>query len=315
MTSTEIPYRSFASYLRERFGGPVRKVPLDAGFSCPNRDGTVGTEGCLFCDAEGGTGRKLNPGTVREQLEGAGRCLPSQRTRARDGVGGPGTRFIAYFQSFSNTYAPVDRLRELYEAALDHRQVVGLAVGTRPDCLPPETLALLEALAARTWVSVELGVQSLHDPTLAAIGRGHDAACSLAAITACRSRGLFVCAHLILGLPGEGPEHWRKTARQLARTGIDAVKLHMLYVVDGTALGRAWTEGRIPTLTLEEYAGGAADVLERLPPETVVERLVSDPPTGRTLAPDWLGDKDAVLAAVRAEMKRRGSRQGARFEG
>lgn len=303
----EVPYRSFASYLRERFGGLVRKLPIDAGFTCPNRDGTVGKGGCIYCDAEGGTGRLREIGPPAEQMA---RLLDDRAGSPRP------EQYIAYFQSFSSTYAPVAVLRPLYEEALAQPGVVGLAVSTRPDCLPEPVLDLLEVLAQRTWVSVELGVQSLNEESVAAIGRGHTVEASLAAIEACKERGLFVCAHQILGLPGETREDWVHAGRGLSGAGIDAIKLHMLYVVKGTVLVDHWVRGKVPLLSLPAYVSGVVDVLEQIRPEIVVERLVSDGLYGRTLAPGWLLekngrlDKDVFLAMVRREFSFRGTMQG-----
>ncbi len=303
----EVPYRSFASYLRERFGGLVRKLPVDGGFTCPNRDGRVGKGGCIYCDGEGGTGRLQEPGSVTEQMA---------RFRA-DRAGSPREeQYIAYFQSFSNTYAPVAKLRALYEEALAQPAVVGLAVSTRPDCLSGPVLDLLEELAKRTWVSLELGVQSLKEESMVTLARGHRTKASLTAVEACKERGLFVCTHQILGLPGETRADWLDTAQSLSAAGIDAVKLHMLYVVEGTALAAQWVAGAVPLLSLSQYVTAVVDVLERVRPDIVVERMVSDGLFGRTLAPAWLLEKDgkldkgAFLAAIRQEFQSRGTEQG-----
>ncbi len=303
----EVPYRSFASYLKERFGGLVRKLPIDGGFTCPNRDGSLAWRGCVYCDAEGGTGRLRELGSPAAQMA---------RFRA-DRAGSPRhEQYVAYFQSFSSTYASVEVLRPLYEEALAQPGVVGLSVSTRPDCLPEAVLELLEEFSHRTWVSVEIGVQSLREETVAAIGRGHRAEASLAAIGACKERGLFVCAHQILGLPGESREDWLNTARGLSAASIDAIKLHMLYVVEGTVLADSWRRGEVPLLTMAEYVKGVVDVLERVHPNIVVERMVSDGLLGCTLAPDWLIDTDgkldksAFLAEIRREFATRRSCQG-----
>jgi uncharacterized protein len=303
----EVAYRSFASYLRERFGGLVRKIPVDGGFTCPNRDGRVGDGGCIYCDVDGGTGRLQELGSIAQQM---GRFQIDREGSPRE------EQYIAYFQSFSNTYAPVDVLRPLYEEALAQPGVVGLAVSTRPDCLPEPVLDLLEELAQRTWVSLELGVQSLRADSLTNIGRGHTVEQSLAAIKACKARGLFVCAHQIIGLPGESRDDWLATARALSRACIDAIKFHMLYVVEGTALARQWAAGDVQLLSMAEYVTAVVDVLERIRPEIVVERMVSDGLFGRTLAPAWMLekggrlDKDLLLAEVRKEFEARGTEQG-----
>lgn len=303
----EVPYRSFASYLKERFGGLVRKLPIDGGFSCPNRDGVVGRGGCIYCDTEGGTGRMQELGSPAEQMA---------RFMA-DRAGSPRSeQYVAYFQSFSSTYAPPAVLRTLYEEAVAQPGVVGLSVSTRPDCLGDAVLDLLEELSQRTWVSVEIGVQSLREESVEAIGRGHRASASLKAIEACRKRGIFVCAHQILGLPGEGRYDWLDTARGLSAAGIDAIKLHMLYVVEGTILADRWRRDEVRLLSRAEYVNGVVDVLERIRPEVVVERMVSDGLPGCTLAPEWMIDtegkldKGAFLAEIRREFAARGTFQG-----
>jgi radical SAM protein (TIGR01212 family) len=295
------PYRTFASYLKGRFGGLVRKVPVDGGFTCPNRDGTLGSTGCTYCDAEGGSGRDLELGPPAQQMA---RFIAERAGSPRR------EQYIAYFQSFTGTYAPVSHLRTLYQEAIAVPGVVGLSVSTRPDCLSDAVLDLLSEFSGRTWVSVELGVQTLQDPSLEAIGRGHGAADSLRAIARCRERGLFVCAHQILGLPGETEDHWQQTAATLSQAGIDAIKLHMLYVVAGTTLATLWQKGEIRLLSREEYLAGVIGVLERIRPDIVVERLLSDGPVGRTLAPDWLLDKGGLLAELQADFARLDTWQG-----
>jgi uncharacterized protein len=291
----DFPYFTFSRYLREQFGTSVRKIPLDAGFSCPNRDGRLGTEGCVFCDAEGGTGRRNQAGVsvwdqLRRALEFRGVCHPDQK-------------YLAYFQSFTNTDASVAKLRKLYESVLGDPRVAGLVVSTRPDCLPDAVVDLLKELAGRTWVSVEMGVQSMRDVTLGRIGRGHDSKAVRDAVIRCREAGLFVCAHVILGLPGETLEDWVYTARELGMLSVDAVKLHMLYVVENSPLARLFTKGEIRLLERDEYVRGAVAFLQNLPEGTVIERLVSDPPRDRFLGPQWLLDKHGILADIRSGLE------------
>ena len=223
-------------------------------------------------------------------------------------------KFIAYFQSFSNTYAPVDRLRALYQEALAGPEVVGLSIGTRPDCLDDEVLDLLAGLARERLLWLELGLQSAHDRTLKALNRGHDVACFTRAVERAASRGLEVVAHVILGLPGEGPEEMAATAAYLARLPVQGVKIHLLYVVEGSGLARLYRQGAYTCLTAEAYVQSVVDFVELLPPHLVIHRLTGDPHRQELLAPDWCLDKSRVLGRLREEFARRGSRQGSRMK-
>ena len=296
------PYRLFSEHLRERFGVRVHKISVDAGFGCPNRDGSRDRPGCLYCDPGGsgavGIDRRL---AVAAQVE-AGKEVMVRKYRAG--------KFLAYFQPFTNTYAPVDELRGVYDAALAVPEVIGLAIGTRPDCLGPDVLDLLAEYHRRTYLWLEIGLQSSHDRTLNRLRRGHDYACFLTAYEAARQRGLRVCVHLIAGLPGEGREELLATTAEMARLRIDGVKLHLLHVLDGTPLGELYREGAIEILDQEAYVALVADVLERLPPETLIHRLTGDGPRDALLAPLWSLNKWEVLNAIDAEMRRRGSVQG-----
>jgi radical SAM protein (TIGR01212 family) len=220
------------------------------------------------------------------------------------------SRFIAYFQSFSNTYAPVDALRALYSAALAFPEVVGLSIGTRPDCLSPEVLDLLAEIARERLLWLELGLQSAHDQTLKLINRGHDVACFTRAVKDAADRNLEVMAHAILGLPGEGPEEMAATARYLGSLPVQGVKIHLLYVVEGSALEELYRSGRYRPLEEEEYVRLVADFLELLPPHLVIHRLTGDPHPEELVAPAWCRDKSRVLAGIREELFHRGSRQG-----
>jgi radical SAM protein (TIGR01212 family) len=302
-----LPYRDLNSYLRERFGERVQKITLDAGLTCPNRDGRVGVGGCLYCNARGsGTGAWSRGLSIAEQL---------REGMARLGKRYGASHFIAYFQSFSNTYAPVEKLAPLYQEALAFPEVVGLSLGTRPDCLSPEILDLLADIARERLLWLELGLQSAHDHTLRLINRGHDAACFAGAVREAASRGLEVVAHVILGLPGETPAQMAATARYLAGLPVQGVKIHLLYVVRGSALEGMYRRGAYTPLTEPEYVHLAADFLELLPPHLVIHRLTGDPHPEELVAPGWCRHKSRVLAGIRAELARRGSRQGSAWEG
>lgn len=295
-------YRDFNTYLRERFGCRVQKITLDAGFSCPNRDGSLSSKGCLFCNPRGsGTGAYLKGVSIRDQVE-AGRKNLSRRYGAK--------KFIAYFQAFTNTYGPVEHLKAVYDEALAAADMVGLSVGTRPDCVNDDVLDLLQGYLGTHLVWVEYGLQSAHDPTLSRINRGHDFACFKKAVARTRERGIAVCAHVILGLPGEDRSHMMKTADALAACGVDGVKIHLLYVVKGTAMEALFEKRAYVPLSQEAYIALVSDFLERLPPHVVIQRLTGDPHPGELVAPRWCLDKAGTLSGIRRTLEKRDSWQG-----
>jgi len=295
-------YQLFSEHLKQQFGGRVHKISVDAGFGCPNRNGGRSGAGCLFCDPGGsgavGIEREL---PVREQIE-AGKEVMTRKYKAR--------QFMAYFQPFSNTFAPSETLSEVYGEALAVPDVVGLAIGTRPDCLSDAALDVLEAFHRRTYLWLELGLQSSHDSSLQALRRGHDYATFLDAYQRAKQRGLQVCVHVILGLPGEDREAMLATADEMARLKVDGIKLHLLHILAGTPLGDLYRQGAVKVLEQSEYVDIVADVLERLHPDTLIHRLTGDGPRDTLLAPLWSLNKWEVLNAINAEMERRGSRQG-----
>jgi radical SAM protein (TIGR01212 family) len=298
-------YLDLNTVLRERFGFRVQKISLDAGLTCPNRDGTLGTGGCIYCNALGsGTGLSCRH-SLTEQLERA-----KEHLRRRYGA----RKFIAYFQSFSNTYAPLETLRSLYREALVAEDVVGLAIGTRPDCVPDEVLDLLEEVDRKTYLWVEYGLQSIHERTLEAINRGHGVSAFLDAVRRTRARGLGICVHVILGLPGEGSREMLETARALGALDIQAVKLHLLYVVRGTALASLYSSGRYRCLSREEYVDLVCEFLTLLPPTVVIHRLTGDPHPHELVAPGWAREKRKNLQAIREALERRDLWQGKYWE-
>lgn len=298
-------YLDLNRYLRRLYGERVQKITLDAGLTCPNRDGRVGRGGCLYCNPRGsGTGAWSQGRSISRQMEEG-----LARLRQRYGA----QKFIAYFQSFTNTYAPVEQLQKLYREALAFPGVVGLSLGTRPDCLSDAVLDLLAELKRDYLVWLELGLQSAHDATLQRINRGHDAACFTAAVTQAAARGLEVVAHVILGLPGEDCTQMAATAAYLAGLPVQGVKIHLLYVTRDSALAPLYREGSYRCLTEAEYAAAVVDFIELLPPHLVIHRLTGDPHPGELLAPEWCLDKSRVLNLIKAEFARRGSRQGARW--
>jgi radical SAM protein (TIGR01212 family) len=295
-------YHSLNWALRRRFGRRVWKVSVDGGFACPNADGSAGRGGCVFCNIRSfSPSRRMLVRSIAEQIaEG------TARLRARN----RGEAFLAYFQPATNTYDALDRLRSLYEEALAQPGIVGLAIGTRPDCVPDDVLDLLAEFARRTWLVVEYGLQSIHDRSLRWMNRGHDYASFLDAVARSKARGLAVGAHAILGIPGETRDDMLATAGELARLGLHSVKLHNLFAVKHTPLGEQVLAGAVRLPEREEYVGWVVDFLERLPPECVIDRLSGDAPPEYLIAPAWCLDKSAVRAAIEAEFVRRGSWQG-----
>jgi radical SAM protein (TIGR01212 family) len=295
-------YYAFSRFLRERFGRRVQRVTIDAGFTCPNVDGTVTTGGCVYCDNRSfSPNRRLPRTTTRAQVQRGVELLGR-----RYGV----DRFIAYFQAATNTHAPVERLRRLYDEALDHPQIVGLAVGTRPDSVPDPVLDLLQEYARGRYVCLELGLQSIHDQSLDWMNRGHHYDAFLDAVSRCRGRGLDVCAHVILNLPGESHADMMATADALAGLPVQAVKIHNLHVVRGTPMEAMYHAGEVPLFSREEYVRTVCDFLERLPPGMVIHRLNGDAPPDYLVAPLWCRDKPALLRAIHEELARRDGRQG-----
>lgn len=297
-------YNDLATHLRAMFGCRVQKISVDAGLSCPNRDGHLATGGCIYCNARGsGTGAHRAGRSISAQLAAGKRAL-ARRYGAE--------KFIAYFQAFSNTYAPVAVLKALYDEALAVPGIVGLSIGTRPDCISPPVLELLADYARRRLVWVEYGLQSARDETLARINRGHDADCFFRAVALTGNRGIRICAHVILGLPGETRADMLYTAARLADAGIDGLKLHVLYVIKGTPMEALWRTGDYRCLEQQEYVDLVCDVLERIPAAVVIQRLTGDPHPEELATPAWCREKAATLAMIHRELERRDARQGMR---
>ena len=296
-------YYTYDAYLKETFGGKTVRIPLDGGFTCPNRDGTKGRGGCTFC---AGTGLPYRGRPLREQFEEARQPLLRKWGRQMETE-----RYLPYFQVFSNTYGPTEKLRALYEEALALPHAVGLSIATRCDCLTDETVSLLRELNEKTHLTVELGLQTVHEKTAEAIGRGHTFPEFREGWR--KLEGLRRGVHLIDGLPGETPDMMLETARQVAALRPHLVKIHMLYLEAGTPLGERYRRAPFPLLTKEEYVSVVVGQLEVLPPDTVIGRLTGDGQADRLLAPEWSRKKFCVLNDVDKEFRRRGTRQGCRF--
>jgi len=303
MTHTVQRYRSLASWLKEKFNEPVRKITLDADMSCPNRDGLLSREGCIYCNARGsGTGAYSSGMSISEQVE-RGISVLSRRYKCK--------KFIAYFQAFTNTYGTPDRLKSLYLEALRRPEVVGLAVGTRPDCVPEPVLDLLADLGRERLVWVEYGLQSIHDRTLKLLNRGHGSGVFLDAVARSRKRQITVVAHLMIGLPGESIPDMEETARAVVASEVQGVKLHPVYVVQGTALERMYQTGEYRPMTEDEAIDATLAVMEEIPDWMVIHRMTSDPHPDDLVAPLWMLDGKAVKGNLLRALERRDFRQGA----
>lgn len=300
VTPSNKRYNDLKSYWRNLFGCSVHKLQIDAGFTCPNRDGHVATGGCIYCDGRGSTLRRqaILPSVAEQIFSGKKYYKP----RA--------SKYIAYFQTFTNTYAPVEKLRTLYDEALAQEDIIGLSIGTRPDCLDPDVIGLLSGYAKKYHIWVELGLQSVHDRTLQLINRGHDFQQFAEAVNRLTGRGLNICVHMIIGLPGESDKDVLTTAQTLAAMPINGIKIHSLLALEGTALGEMYKKGAITMITKEKYVSLTADVLEVLPPEMVIQRLTADGYRDIFLAPDWARNKLDVLNSINKELERRDSYQG-----
>jgi radical SAM protein (TIGR01212 family) len=301
-------YRSYREHLAERFPGMrVRKLCLHAGFTCPNLDGSRGRGGCAYCDNHAfAPGLERTRDLARQWEEG--RAWLRRRHRRADG-------FIAYFQSFSNTYAAPQALAALYDPVPEWDECVGISLGTRPDCLPPPVLDYLAALARRTFLTVEIGLQSDRDAVLTRLNRGHDVACFQDAVQRAAGRGFELCAHLMLGLPGEGADAPERLGDLMASLPLRSVKLHNLHIVRGTALARAYAEGALAEPTRADHLDGARRFLARLRPDQAVQRIVADAPRALLLGAPWCRDKQAFLADLGAALRPEGAPSGSAVSG
>jgi len=298
-------YHDLNSYLREIFGCRVQKISLDAGLTCPNRDGLISTGGCIYCNSRGsGTGAMKKGLSITVQIM-KGKEFLGKRYKAE--------KFIAYFQGFSNTYGTYEKLKGLYEEALAIDDIVGLSIGTRPDCIDESTLTMLQGYTKDYLIWIEYGLQSIHDRTLAFINRGHDVKCFKMAVEKTRKRGIKICTHVILGLPFEDRDDMLATAEAVAAMGIDGIKIHLLYVIKGTRMEKLYLEGRYRCLGQEEYTDLVCDFLELLPPDMVIQRLTGDPHPAELVAPEWSLRKNETISLIKKALANRDSWQGKRF--
>ena len=283
-------YYSFNQYLKDTFGCKVYKISINAGFTCPNRDGTLGTRGCIFC-SKGGSGDFAESSTlsVTEQIE-SGKQRVSKKIKSG--------KYIAYFQAFTNTYAPVDVLAEKYYEAINHPDIVGISIATRPDCLGEEVLTLLSEINKIKPVFVELGLQTIHEKTAEYIRRGYPLSVYDNAIKALKKAGINTVVHLIIGLPNESREEMLESVEYACKSGADGIKLQLLHILKGTDLADDYLSGKFETLSMEEYLSIIKDCVEIIPKNVVIHRLTGDGPKKDLIAPLWSADKKSVLNAL-----------------
>ena len=300
-------YYDFATFLSQYFEGKVQKISIHAGFTCPNRDGSKGTGGCTYCNNQ-----TFNPDYCKPEF--------GIRRQLEDGIGFfarkyPTMRYLAYFQAYTNTYGELEQLKAMYEEALSVEGVVGLVIGTRPDCMPTPLLDYIEALSHRTFVMVEYGIESANDDTLLRINRGHDFATAIDAIHRTHERGILVGGHLILGLPGEDHDELMRQAEAIAALPLDMVKLHQLQLIRGTRMAREYSEcpEDFHLYDVDEYIDLAIDYIERLPSTMVIERFISQSPRSLLIAPDWGMKNYQFVDRLRHRMQERGTWQGKTF--
>ncbi|MDO8785185.1 MAG: TIGR01212 family radical SAM protein [Syntrophales bacterium] len=300
-------YYDLKSFWRNQFGCSVYKLQIDAGFTCPNRDGAISTGGCIYCDGRGSSLRQAGPlPSINEQIR-AGKAYYRKYKHAE--------KFIAYFQTFTNTYGTYQKLKSLYDEALSEKDIVGISVGTRPDCVPDDIIGLFKTYAKQCHTWLELGLQSIHDKTLRLLNRGHSADAFLDAVFRASGGDLHICTHIIVGLPGETREDIMETARILSTLPIHGIKIHLLLALKGTSLGNLYENGQLRMMEKEEYVHTVCDILEILPPEMVIQRLTADGYRDIFLAPAWAVKKLDVLNAIDRELDRRDSCQGIHYRG
>lgn len=295
-------YYSWNSQLKNHFGEKVMKIPIDGGFDCPNRDGSVAHGGCTFCSVRGSgdfAGKRADD--LVTQFEDVKKGMHKKWKHAK---------YIGYFQAYSNTYAPVEELREKFEVILAQEGVVGLSIATRPDCLPEDVVEYLAELNERTYLWVELGLQSAHDETGVLINRAHDFACYEEGVAKLRTKGIRVCTHIINGLPQENHAMMLETAKQVARLDIQGIKIHLLHLLKKTAMVKQYEKGLVDLMKADEYIQIVCDQLEVLPADISIHRLTGDGPAELLIGPMWSSHKWTALNGIDDELKRRGSWQG-----
>ncbi|MFQ5824953.1 MAG: TIGR01212 family radical SAM protein [bacterium] len=302
MALAEIGYNSYGQFLKDKFGTRVHKVPVHAGFTCPNRDGTVAVGGCTYCNIDSYTPRAARARVpIKEQVRTGIEYL-KKRLGAKT--------FIVYFQPYSNTYAPLEHLQRLYEQALEHPEVVGLSVGTRPDCIDEDKLAYFEQMSRDYFVTIEYGIESVHDEILRLVNRGHDYACTVQAINRTANRDIYICGHVILGFPNETVQQMLTIADEISKLPLNFLKIHNLHIVRHTELGEEYSRNPFHLFTFDEWVDLVCHFLERLSPHIIVERLYGDAPKDLLIAPLWCRNGSKIIYAIQQELKHRNTYQG-----
>ncbi|MDG5787757.1 TIGR01212 family radical SAM protein [Evansella sp. AB-P1] len=300
-------YYTWSAHLKQHFGEKVFKVSLDGGFDCPNRDGNVASGGCTFCSERGSgdfAGNRRDDlitqfNTIKEKLH--------QKWKS--------AKYIGYFQAYTNTYAPVEELKEMYEVILEQEGVVGLSIATRPDCLPDDVVEYLADLNKRTYLWVELGLQTVHEKTASLINRAHDYECYVEGVKKLRKHNIRVCSHIINGLPLETYDMMMETAKEVAQLDVQGIKIHLLHLLKKTPMVKQYEKGMLQFMSLEEYVNLVCDQLEVIPESMIIHRLTGDGPADLMIGPMWSLNKWEVLNSIDAELKRRNSWQGKLSEG
>ncbi len=291
----------FNSYLKEKYGGRIQKIAIDAGFTCPNRDGTKASGGCTFCNNISFSPYAMTKQTVEKQIE---KAMSFYKKRFKNVKG-----FLAYFQAFTNTYAPVEKLKEIYDKAMEYDEIIGMSIGTRPDVVPDEVLDLIASYTVeKPEIWVEYGLQTANPKTLRNINRAHGVAEFVDAVLRTKKRaGVKICAHVIIGLPGDEYEDYIETAKLIAALPIDGIKIHPLHIVKHTVMEKQYQNGDISVLSLEEYVKYVADFLEHLPEDIIIHRMTGEAEEEELIAPDWCSPKRKmeVLNALEEEFKKR----------
>jgi len=299
-------YSDYNTYLRQLYGQRVQKISVDAGLSCPNRDGSISRKGCIYCNSKGsGSGMFAKGISIKDQIAN-GKIGMIKKYKAK--------KFLAYFQSYTNTYTSCDHMKQMYDEALSCEGMVGMAIGTRPDCIDAQKLDLIASYTKDYLVWLEYGLQSVHDATLAIINRGHTFKDFSHAVRLTQGRGINICTHIILGLPGEDKNMMRETAKRLADSGIHGVKIHLLYVIKGTFLDKMWKNGEYIPMEQTEYVDMVCDVLELLPKEIIIQRITGDPHLDELRAPLWAGRYRETFNYIQHTLENRDSFQGKRYK-
>ncbi|MBF0259848.1 MAG: TIGR01212 family radical SAM protein [Desulfamplus sp.] len=298
-------YLDYNSYLKKLYGERVQKIVLDSGLDCPNRDGSISKGGCIYCNSKGSGSGLWDKGlSITQQIE-IGRNAMTRRYKAK--------KFMVYFQSYTNTYTTCSNMKKMYDEALGADGIVGMSIGTRPDCISAEKIDLIATYSKNYLVWLEYGLQSIHDRTLELINRGHDFECFVKAVEMAQNTSINICAHVILGLPEENREMMIQTARTIGKLGIHGVKIHLLYVVKGTLLEKMWQSGSYKCMTQNDYVETVCDFIENIPDNIVIQRITGDPHPDELIGPAWALDKQSTFDMIQQTLELRNSRQGKFF--